>query len=146
MSGMTDWFRWKALGTILGTDFTGLTGVSLNMLTVLPVTELSDGTTDETEWSLSGVSIAAAPTTPNLSLRENATDGIELFNTGQVLWNSATTSALAGTTTCVGVGVYDDTTGFLAAYDDFAVPIIVQPGEAISFETDTINIRMRSDL
>lgn len=146
MSGVTDWFRNKCLATVTGTDFVALTGTTVNMLTALPTSEDTAGTTDETEWSLSGVAIVTAPTLPHWLSRENVTDGVELYNNGEILWNSATTSALVGVTTCLGAGVFDDTTGFLVGYDDFAVPLVVNPGEAISFPTDTLRILMRSDL
>lgn len=148
MSGLTNWFRANALAVIQGTSHAALAETWVNVLTTLPTSEATNGTTDEVEWSLSRVEVnIVGPTEPFWDFRLSADDGAELFNTGAVTWSTGDTSGLSGDTIVLGLGVYTaSTAGILLAYDDFVMTATVVPGDTFIFATDKIRIQMRSDL
>jgi len=150
--GFTNWARHQMLAPITGAGNTVElpNGLHVNLLTTNPTSagSSSGGLNSCVEWSLARQAVNDEGTSDPQFIRQSGDNGgWEMALQGTVEWDAATTAALAGNTTIVGVGVFDaSTSGNLVAWAELASPRVVPVGGVWSFLSDKLRINMFQDL
>ena len=155
MSGLTNYFRTRALTVLLGTDFAGISALWLGLFTVNPTDDGSaGGTTDETEGSLSRVQIlqVSDPSLPYFVEEEDpvtANNGrrLRLVNDLEYTGTTTTTELAGGPETFVGAGVYTaSTAGTLLLWGPLDSSKLITAGDFYVFQSGDIIFQLRKDV
>lgn len=152
MPGLTNYVRSNALNVLMGTSFSAVSALHVNLFTENPSTDgTSGGTTDETEWSCPRIEIAQSVQASDPYFVEED-DGLtyaggrRLRLINEVTWSTATTTTYlaGGDETVIGGGIYTASTGgILLAWGPLGANATVSAGDVYTFATGKLLLSIR---